>query len=314
MACTHLHSNSHERTNTFSYPHFYSQHTLVKKRHETLVKSFGCLEQYKHSRLSVTKYCIGKGKPIPTTVIQPPRNISTSNTTSFSMNPSLLSMSNGVSASSTKDGGNDKDDNNDNNTDNTKQLTIKNNGNSINNKEVNTKNKAVTKIAIVELEPETITDEALLQEVHFNYGKFFSELRLFHLAEKHFSLALAIVDANKFLRSNKFGEGDVDCSTKNGDTDGNNVLSKDTILNTKNKKNGGSNEKNENNNKSNNDNSKKLIATNNNNAVNKGNKVAEVPFSHLQLTRETAHNLVLIYKKAGAIDEALEIMQKYLVF
>ena len=42
-----------------------SQHTLVKKRHETLLKAFGCLEQYKQCRLKFTKYCIGKGSKIP---------------------------------------------------------------------------------------------------------------------------------------------------------------------------------------------------------------------------------------------------------
>lgn len=45
-----------------------SQHTLVKKRHETLMKAFGCLEQYKHVRLSQTKYAIGNGgEPISLT-------------------------------------------------------------------------------------------------------------------------------------------------------------------------------------------------------------------------------------------------------
>jgi hypothetical protein len=37
-------------------------------------------------------------------------------------------------------------------------------------------------------------------------------------------------------------------------------------------------------------------------------------FRHLQVTREAAHNLVIIYKISGAMDQALEIMQKYLVF
>jgi hypothetical protein len=37
-------------------------------------------------------------------------------------------------------------------------------------------------------------------------------------------------------------------------------------------------------------------------------------FRHLQVTREAAHNLVTIYKLSGAKDQALEIMQKYLVF
>ena len=46
-----------------------SQHTLVKKRHETLLKAFGCLEQYKQCRLKFTKYCIGKGSKIPITKI-----------------------------------------------------------------------------------------------------------------------------------------------------------------------------------------------------------------------------------------------------
>jgi hypothetical protein len=34
----------------------------------------------------------------------------------------------------------------------------------------------------------------------------------------------------------------------------------------------------------------------------------------LNVTREAAHNLVLIYKQSGAVDLALELMLKYLTF
>lgn len=44
---------------------FLSQHTLVRKRHETLVKSFACLEKYKQNRLRGSTYAIGTGLPIP---------------------------------------------------------------------------------------------------------------------------------------------------------------------------------------------------------------------------------------------------------
>ena len=36
--------------------------------------------------------------------------------------------------------------------------------------------------------------------------------------------------------------------------------------------------------------------------------------SSLNVTREAAHNLVLIYKQSGAVDLALELMLKYLTF
>ena len=52
---------------------------------------------------------------------------------------------------------------------------------------------------MVNREIENITDEALLQEIYFNYGKVFSELKLYHLAEKHFRLALALADEHRGL-------------------------------------------------------------------------------------------------------------------
>jgi len=38
------------------------------------------------------------------------------------------------------------------------------------------------------------------------------------------------------------------------------------------------------------------------------------PCGCLNVTREAAHNLVLIYKQSGATDMALELMLKYLTF
>ena len=134
-----------------------------------------------------------------------------------------------------------------------------------------------------ELQSENISDEALLQEVHFNYGRAYSELKFYHLAVKHFNLALALADNNPFLRGNKF-----------------NIRSKINVNN-------------ENNNDTNiemnkNDNNRCYIKQNNKDLNN------TCYFSHLQVTRECAHNLVLIYKKSGAIDQALEVMKKYLTF
>ena len=146
-----------------------------------------------------------------------------------------------------------------------------------------------------------LSDEAILQEIHFNYGKTFSELKLFHLAEKHYKLALTLADKNPWLLPEKYFDKNKD---KNKNNNNNNNVKNDNI--------------NFNDNLSINKNSKASHANENKRISSFGNNMNTPSTtqgqSQLHVTREAAHNLVLIYKKSGARDHALEIMQKYLVF
>ena len=261
----------------------------MKKRHETLLKAFGCFEQYKHTRLKVTKYSICKdSSTIPRSVIPviPSRYLITSAPPTPKI-PVSNSNSDGdgdgdgmdVECSETQEKEKEKE----------KEDKI------INTIEMETDYDYEVDTSCVknshrnaphadpELQSENISDEALLQEVHFNYGRAYSELKFYHLAVKHFNLALALADNNPFLRGNKFNIN----SKSNVNNEGNNGTNIEMNKNDDNRcyiK----------------QNSKDLNST--------------CYFSHLQVTRECAHNLVLIYKKSGAIDQALEVMRKYLTF
>ena len=220
----------------------------MKKRHETLLKAFGCLEQYKQTRLKVTKYRLGNDSiKIPNSNIQ-----------KYCLQPNPFKI-------------------------------LPSSINSINN---NSKNNIISidndvNKDYIRTESENLSDESILQEIHFNYGKTFCELKLYHIAVKHFKLALALVDQNPWLSPDKYSD---QFNGKNNNTDNND--NENTLTKKRNKK----NEK------------------NNINGNNSSTLRSTQGTSHLHVTREAAHNLVLIYKKSGAHDLALEIMQKYLVF
>jgi hypothetical protein len=260
-----------------------SQHTLVKKRHEALLKAFGCFEQYKQSRLKVTKYSVGSGSIIPKSVTPPmvPRVVQLSDNVDSS---TLLDQNN---ENHSHDNGDDDDDDDDN-------------GGNISSSVIMRRKHPISSVPtpvsiplpvpipvrlVSESQPENVSDEALLQEVHYNYSKAFSELKLFHLAEKHLRLALALADEHERLRGNSYDgktQGDRSGSSGSGDRENGSTGAADSC----------------------NGSGSGIGASGGT-----GNH-----FSHLQVTREAAHNLVLIYRKSGAMDQALHIMQKYLMF
>ena len=262
----------------------------MKKRHETLLKAFGCFEQYKHTRLKVTKYSINKdGSPIPRSAI--PVIPSPCSVSSVASTPSQIVLG---STSGSSDGVNVENDLDvDSGTQDRDKGEEMGNEKKLNTIETETDYDYDLDTSCVknshrsaphadpELQSENISDEALLQEVHFNYGRAYSELKFYHLAEKHFNLALALADNNPFLRGNKFHPT---CQINSENSAVTNVEVT----------------KNDNNRCYIKQNSKDLNST--------------CYYSHLQVTRECAHNLVLIYKKSGAIDQALEVMKKYLTF
>ena len=229
----------------------------MKKRHETLLKAFGCLEQYKQCRLKFTKYCIGKGSKIPI-----------SKSPEYSIQPNSVTFC---------------------------PLEIKSISSNSKNNIINI--EYYKDEDTMRIESEMLSDEAILQEIHFNYGKTFSELKLFHLAVKHYKLALALADVNPWLLPEKYYNQNkkINCIVKNDDNNNNNNNYKNNNDNI--------NYSDENRNEKNNSMSNNLTP----HSTTQGQ-------SHLHVTREAAHNLVLIYRKSGAKDQALEIMQKYLVF
>ena len=275
----------------------------MKKRHETLLKAFGCFEQYKHTRLKVTKYSICKdSSTIPRSVIPlvPSRYLITS-APSTPKTAVSNDNSNGdgdgmnVDCSETQNKVKEKKKEKAKETEKEKEKEKEKEEKIMNTIEMETDYDYEVDTSCVknshrnaphadpELQSEYISDEALLQEVHFNYGRAYSELKFYHLAVKHFNLALALADNNPFLRGNKF------------------IIN--SKINVNNESNNGTNvemNKNDDNRCYIKQNSKDLNSTS--------------YFSHLQVTRECAHNLVLIYKKSGAIDQALEVMRKYLTF
>jgi tetratricopeptide (TPR) repeat protein len=274
----------------------------VKKRHETLLKAFGCFEQYKHTRLSVTKYSISKdGRPIPGSVISEIPSRYSNSISSISSTPSscilvdhgssggAMSVDNELGIDSTetqnKTEGKEKEREKDKQEEKEKVLnTIEMETDydyDLDTSCVKNHHRSAPH-ADPELQSENISDEALLQEVHFNYGRAYSELKFYHLAVKHFNLALALADNNPFLRGNKFH---TNRQINNNESGSNSNIEMS---------------KNDNNRCYIKQNSKDLNST--------------CYYSHLQVTRECAHNLVLIYKKSGAIDQALEVMKKYLTF
>ena len=130
-------------------------------------------------------------------------------------------------------------------------------------------------------------------------------------------MALALADNYPYLLG---GEYDTE-NHGNNENNGNNGNNNDNGNSNGNSSNHltGSNEKNRNNgthlnngngNNGNNGNNGSGIYNTQHNTQNTNTRYG----SHLQVTREAAHNLVLIYRTSGAIDQALEIMQKYLVF
>jgi hypothetical protein len=253
----------------------------VKKRHEALLKAFGCFEQYKQSRLKVTKYCVGSGSTIPKSVIPPmvPRVVQLSDGCGDSGSSSLLDQSN---SSHSHDNGKNGDNNGSN--DSSSVGVIMRRKHPINSVPAPVSIPTPIPVRLVsELQPENVSDEALLQEVHYNYSKAFSELKLFHLAEKHLRLALALADDHERLRGNSYdgrtqGDGSDSCASWDKESEG-------------------------------------TGAADCGNSTGSGSSgVTGNHFSHLQVTREAAHNLVLIYRKSGAMDQALHIMQKYLTF
>ncbi len=82
--------------------------------------------------------------------------------------------------------------------------------------------------------------------MHFNYARTFDDLKMYHLATKHYQRVLALADTHPHLHPS---HGAASSTPGHG---------------------------------------------------------------HLSLTREAAHNLVLIYKRSDAPDFALEVMLKYL--
>jgi hypothetical protein len=252
----------------------------VKKRHEALLKAFGCFEQYKQSRLKVTKYSVGSGSIIPKSVIPPmvPRVVQLSDNGDSS---TLLDQNNDNHG---HDNGNNDDDNGSKNS----GIVIMRRKHPINSVPTPVSIPIPVPIPVrlvSESQPENVSDEALLQEVHYNYSKAFSELKLFHLAEKHLRLALALADEHELLRGNSYDgrtQEDGSDSSGSGDRENGSTGAAD----------------------SSNGSGSRIGASGGT-----GNH-----FSHLQVTREAAHNLVLIYRKSGAMDQALHIMQKYLMF
>jgi hypothetical protein len=172
-----------------------SQHTLVKKRHETLLKAFGRFEQYKHTRLSVTKYSISKdGRPIPGSVISEIPSRYSNSISSISSTPSscilvdhgssggAMSVDNELGIDSTetqnKTEGKEKEGEKEK-----KKEREKEKEKVLNTIEMETdydydldtpcvkNHHRSAPHADPELQSENISDEALLQEVHFNYGR-----------------------------------------------------------------------------------------------------------------------------------------------
>lgn len=267
----------------------------MKKRHETLLKAFGCFEQYKHTRLKVTKYSICKdSSTIPRSVIPviPSRYLITATPST-----SKISVRNGQCNGDGDCNGMDVDCSETQNKvkEREKEKEKEKEEKIMNTIEMETDYDYEVDTSCVknshrsaphadpELHSENISDEALLQEVHFNYGRAYSELKFYHLAVKHFNLALALADNNPFLRGNKFN-----IKTKMN-VNNENYSSTNIEMNK-------------------NDDNRCYIKQNNKDLN------STCYFSHLQVTRECAHNLVLIYKKSGAIDQALEVMRKYLTF
>jgi tetratricopeptide (TPR) repeat protein len=275
----------------------------VKKRHETLLKAFGCFEQYKHTRLSVTKYSISKdGSPIPGSVIPDIPSRFSNSISSISSTPSsctlldngssggALSVDNemGIDSTETQNKTEGKEKEREKEEEKEKKEKVLNTIEMETDYDYNLDTSCVKNHhrsaphADPELQSENISDEALLQEVHFNYGRAYSELKFYHLAVKHFNLALALADSHPFLRGNKYHT--------NRQINNNESSSNSNIEMSKN------------------DNNRCYIKQNSKDLN------SSCYYSHLQVTRECAHNLVLIYKKSGAIDQALEVMKKYLTF
>jgi hypothetical protein len=283
-----------------------SQHTLVKKRHEALLKAFGCFEQYKQSRLKVTKYSVGPGSIIPKAVVPPvaPR-VRLSDVCDADVGSSSLLDQGDSSHRYDDDTGNDDSDGDNNGG---------NNGNSAIMRRKHPINSIPTPVSIPipipvrfvsELQPENVSDEALLQEVHYNYSKAFSELKLFHLAEKHLRLALALADEHERLRGNSYDgmlHNDGSDSSGTGDKDSGGIGADDGNSGSGNGNGSGRGD------------TRSSSGTPTGSSSSGGSGGSGNHFSHLQVTREAAHNLVLIYRKSGAIDQALHIMQKYLMF
>lgn len=297
----------------FSLSHLFpvpspSQHTLVKKRHEALLKAFGCFEQYKQSRLKVTKYSVGPGSIIPKAVVPPvaPR-VRLSDVCGADVgSSSLLDQSD---SSHRYDDDNDDSDG-DNNGGNNGSSTIMRRKHPINSIPTPVSIPIPIPVRFVsELQPENVSDEALLQEVHYNYSKAFSELKLFHLAEKHLRLALALADEHERLRGNSYDgrlHYDGSDSSGTGDKDSGGIGADDG--------NSGSGNGNGSGRGSGRGDTRSSSGTPTGSSSSGGSGGSGNHFSHLQVTREAAHNLVLIYRKSGAIDQALHIMQKYLMF
>ena len=172
----------------------------MKKRHETLLKAFGCFEQYKHTRLSVTKYSISKdGSPIPGSVIPDIPSRYTNSISSISSTPCILlddGRSGGAMNVCTET---------QNRTKGKEKEEEKGKEKVLNTIEMETdydydldtscmkNHHRNAPHADPELQSENISDEALLQEVHFNYGRAYSELKFYHLAVKHFKDRKSVV-------------------------------------------------------------------------------------------------------------------------